>query len=177
MADLCIQLLLQDHRATEKILAQLESLLDLLKASPQRAPEQGKTFTRIRAAFDEVVIAHMRKEEEVFFPALEDFLPPDVGPLAVLRSENADLWIHFHRMCEVAETLFGVRGTPELGEEFERHARKIIQILRDHIYKEDRVLFSLVARFLPASLDALLCQQIGAISPPQPTATSPKPAL
>jgi iron-sulfur cluster repair protein YtfE (RIC family) len=45
--------------------------------------------------------------------------------------------------------------------------------LTNHIYKEERVLFPMVARFLPSDLDAHLLRQMEAMTPGRPAGTSP----
>jgi iron-sulfur cluster repair protein YtfE (RIC family) len=49
-------------------------------------------------------------------------------------------------------------------ESFLRHSRAISEMMRDHIYKEDRILFPLVARFLSGVRDAYLAREMEAFT-------------
>ncbi len=164
MANRCVEHLLQDHRQCEQILAEFEPLLDALQARPEWTTAQDAIFNRITSFFEAAQASHLRKEDEILYPALEAFLPRDVGPLAVLRAEHADLGANLSRLSEVGEALSAGASSRRLFEDFERCGRATIRILRDHIYKEDRVLFPMVARFLTPEQDARLFQQMQAIS-------------
>ena len=93
-----------------------------------------------------------------------------MGPLAVLRGEHREIGSLLRRLCEVGGMLALGRGDAPLVEEFERVARSTIQMTRDHIYKEDRVLFPMVARFLSIERDEYLLGEMEAL------ATSKEPA-
>jgi hemerythrin-like domain-containing protein len=86
-----IEHLLREHREIEAVSAELESLLASQKAQPRWAAEHALAFAWIVRGFTDCVIPHMRKEDELLFPALEGFLPRETGPLAVLRGELRDL--------------------------------------------------------------------------------------
>ena len=174
MAELSIQHLLRDHRECARILAELESLLDTQKADPEWTAGRSTAFARISRFFNEVVIGHIRKEEEVLFPALEAFLPRDVGPLAVLRAEHADTCENFRRLCVSGESSAQRDNPPQLLEDFQRAGRKVLEVVRDHIYKEDRVLFPMVARFLSPELDAEILRRMEAISRYEASSVGPE---
>jgi hemerythrin-like domain-containing protein len=167
MADRCLQHLSRDHEEAERIVVDIESLVmaqgrDRTWDAPRR-----ESFAQIVRFYEEVVIGHIQKEEKVLFPALEGFLPHDMGPLAVLRGEHREIAAHFRRLCEVGGMLALGRTDAPLLEEFVRVAEATVQITRDHTYKEDRVLFPMVARFLSPERDEFLLREMEAMAAPK----------
>ena len=164
MAPHCIEHLLKDHREGERIVSELESLLNQRQEGCWTAARSA-SFARVAHFVDEVVMAHVRKEEDVLFPALGAFLPSDTGPLAVLRGEHQELAETFKRFLEAGGRLSAGSSDAAVCEEFERTGRAMIQGFRDHVYKEDRILFPMVARFLSPEGDARLLEQMEAKTP------------
>ncbi len=160
MNELSIQHLLRDHREAEKFLVELDSLLERLHTDQRWSQEASESFDRISRFLAEDLEGHISKEEEALFPALEDFLPRDVGPLAVLRDEHADLRANF-RALEKAAQLVSQRGShPPSLHKFSTLASATAQLLRDHMYKEERVLFPMVARFLSPHQDVRILDRM-----------------
>lgn len=156
MAGQCIQHLLQEHRAAEELLAALDALLDSVEQERSWSVARAETFARVRQFVSRDLPLHECKEDTILFPALAGFLPSDTGPLDVLRSEFAGIAVEAGRMVECAHALTQDPASPKLVQSFLRAGRAFGQLLRDHIYKEDRVLFPMVARHLPAEKDAAL---------------------
>ena len=156
MAGQCIQHLLQEHRAAEEILAALDVLLASLEQDRRWSVARAESFARVRQFVTHDLPLHECKEDTILFPALAGFLPSDTGPLDVLRSEFAGIAVEAGRMVECVDALVQSEAAPNLVQSFLRAARAFGQLLRDHIYKEDRVLFPMVARHLPDEKDAEL---------------------
>jgi hemerythrin-like domain-containing protein len=156
MAGQCIQHLLQEHRAAEEILAALDALLNSLEQERRWSSARAESFLRVRQFVTHDLPLHECKEDKILFPALAGFLPSDTGPLDVLRSEFAGIAVEAGRMVECAAALAQGEAAPKLLQSFLRAGRAFGQLLRDHIYKEDRVLFPMVARYLPSEKDAEL---------------------
>jgi len=156
MADQCIQHLLQEHRAAEEILAALDALLNALEQDRRWSAARAESFARVRQFVTHDLPLHECKEDTILFPALAGFLPSDTGPLDVLRGEFTGIAVEAGRMVECAAALTAGEAAPNLVQSFLRAGRAFSQLLRDHIYKEDRVLFPMVARHLPAEKDAEL---------------------
>jgi len=157
MPELAIQHLLKEHREIEKALVKLESLLD---SGAAWTAAHSETLALILLFFGRALTCHIQKEEELLFPALEGLLPRDEGPLTVLRDEHKDLCRYFCRLCHAGHSMSEEHHPEALPEEFQRSARATIRIMRDHIYKEDRVLFPLVARLLPPGVDEKLLERM-----------------
>lgn len=172
MTDAAIQNLLRDHAAAEKMIGELESLMEAYRIEPVWTAAKDEQFERFARFFLSDVITHMRKEDEVLYPALEEFLPRDVGPLMVLRSEHGELASNFSRMQKAGELLAAGAATPEVAQKFLYYLRAIARTMRDHIYKEQHVLFPMVSRFLTPEQDRRLAEEMQAIDDAKPQAAS-----
>ena len=118
----CIEELRADH---EKILAEL----DKLEANPQGYAKEFLAFT---ASFAE---PHHHKEEEVLFPALEQKgIPNEGGPIGMMLME------HEMKRGYVKDL---VAGNIEA-------AMKIVSLLRDHIAKENDILYPMAEQVFSA---------------------------
>ena len=140
------QILMEEHRVIERVLAALET-------GAQRL-EQGEG---IRAGFflDAADFikgfadgCHHKKEEGVLFKAMvTSGLPAENGPIAVMLADHEQGRAYTRAMRQAAQKL-------ELGDhaargEIVRSARGYVSLLRQHIAKEDGVLFPLADRVIP----------------------------
>lgn len=127
------QVLSREHRV---VLARLD---DFEKALDGYSPDA--LFDALRF-FDERLILHRRKEEEILFPALARHFPPNIGPVSCMLEEHRDEKVH----------LDGLRRALEAGERevVITHGRHILKHLRNHIWKEDNILFPMAERLLGA---------------------------
>jgi len=157
---IAIQHLVQDHKYSEARFAALESLFDAIQAGGDWDAHRMQEFESFAEYFRADLLVHMRKEDEVLYPALEEFLPRDVGPLMVLRTEHDDICANFTRMEKAYELLLQGTVGHEVAQKFLFFGRTLLQLLRDHAYKEERVLFPMVARFLRPELDAHLASDM-----------------
>lgn len=102
------------------------------------------------AAFARGLERHIRFEEEILFPAVEERagFRREAGPTAVMRAEHAEI-----RAClaGIAAALDGgVAGAPEI-------RRRLASILGGHNLKEEQILYPLADRVLgKAEADALV---------------------
>ncbi|MCM0082236.1 hemerythrin domain-containing protein [Geomonas sp. Red32] len=94
---------------------------------------------------------HHAKEEDVLFEALiENGMPRANSPVAAMLTEH-DMGRAFVREMEEAATraLDGERG---LEQTIVDAARGYLELLREHIYKEDNILYPLAERLMPDAL-------------------------
>lgn len=175
MSDLTIHHLLREHREIEQSLARLEALLDEKDLSPRWTQQFSEDFQWLLAGLGDQVERHIRKEEQVLFPALEAYLPRDTGPLAVLRGEHADAREMLRLLRRAVEVQTGEQPHPEALPAVETYGRGLLQVARDHYYKEDRVLFPMVSRFLSPERDAELLRQLEALDQ-QKISSDPNPS-
>ncbi len=87
-------------------------------------------------------LCHHGKEEEKLFPCLQRCgLPGDCGPIAVMLEEHRQGRLHVRSMADglaAAET-----GEDAAVDAFLRHGFAFLDLLRNHIGKEDQVLFQI----------------------------------
>lgn len=174
MAQLAVKSLLNEHRDIERLLDRLVAVLEAKAAKIRWMSSDREELRGLLDSCREVIDCHMRREEEVLFPALEKFLPREEGPLSVLRHEHATLRSNFLRFRQSQEALERGGHQALKIEDLLSSGRATIQVLRDHIYKEDAVFFPLIARLLPLELDRALAAQMEAIGSPKTVAEGEK---
>jgi len=93
---------------------------------------------------------HHGKEEEFLFPALEEAgVPREGGPIGVMLREHA---MGRTYVSQMRQNLTGHKsGDPRAGEGFRQHARQYTELLRQHIDKENNVLFVMAESRLPGA--------------------------
>ncbi len=160
VSDLTVHHLQREHREIEKNLARLEELLEEQYQRPEWSAECREDFETLLTDLTAALERHASKEDEVLFPALEAFLPRDVGPLSVLRGEHSDMREMLRLLRRAVELRSSGDGRDGVAHSVQHYGDSLIQIVRDHAYKEERVLFPMVARFLLPDRDAYLLQQI-----------------
>ena len=135
-------ILMAEHRNIEKVLACLERMADEFEtAGALNLEVAGDALEFLRTYADRL---HHGKEEANLFPAMEGRgLPADVGPTAVMREE--------HRMGRGLIRDMGDAVARGSVDGFAGAAREYVLLLREHILKEDQVLFPMADKMLPPS--------------------------
>jgi hemerythrin-like domain-containing protein len=124
----------------EKAVARLQVGQPLPEGFPQWAPQFFQHFA------DQ---CHHAKEEDVFFPVLKQRgIPEQGGPLGVMLHEHG-----LGRDC-VGRMQEASRAQPFDAPTFAEAARQYIPLLRQHIFKENNVLFHMAERVMSAADDA-----------------------
>ncbi|HLA68365.1 MAG TPA: hemerythrin domain-containing protein [Bacteroidota bacterium] len=131
-------ILKEEHRAIERLLNVLDRAAGKLERGEAVSPDLlEKSILFIQKFADG---CHHQKEETLLFPAMEEKgFPRSVGPLGVM--------LHEHEMgrslvSSMKRALGGFRnGSVEAGRDLAESARMFSGLLRDHIAKEDNVLF------------------------------------
>jgi hemerythrin-like domain-containing protein len=91
---------------------------------------------------------HHRKEEGVLFKALAQYgFSPDAGPVAVMLSEHEEARRYTQALTESAQKLH--RGDQGAREDLIMYAMSYVRHLRQHIMKENNVLFPMADRVVP----------------------------
>jgi regulator of cell morphogenesis and NO signaling len=164
-----IEHLLQEHERARRITEALETLVESLAEDPQWTPTRTAAFEEIRHSLARDLCRLIRKENELLYPLLEPHFERDSGPLANLRAEHSALNQQCRILCEAATQLSA--GHPSLPalKEFQTFGRGVVEVLRDHLYKEERVLFPMAARLLSAEQNAELLRRMQSLedAPPQ----------
>ncbi len=89
----------------------------------------------------EVSGLHASKEEQGLFPVLGRHIPEEGGPIAVLRSEHDFFRGECRKLDRSADRLDSDPEATEARSQIGEIARTVDGLLRDHIAKEDEVLF------------------------------------
>lgn len=101
---------------------------------------------------------HHAKEEDLLFPVLESRgIPKEGGPIGVMLYEHK---IARQLTAQMAEALASYdAGDPESARAFCLTARQYVELLTNHIHKEDNVLFTMGDRVMNENDQQSLCSQ------------------
>ncbi len=134
--------LMADHRRIEAVMNALERELAAGGAFP--AEFIGRALTFFTEYADHF---HHYKEEEHLFPALAAAgVPVDGGPIGVMLQDHA---MGRSLLAAVRSSLDEAgRGNAAAQREVRGYALQYLELLRQHIWKEDNVLFRLAPRVL-----------------------------
>ncbi len=127
----------QDHRIIEKVLAVLEKVAQNPREASLETWEKAIDF--IRNFADK---CHHLKEEKLFFPALEARgIPCEGGPIGMMLLEHEEGRAYVRAM---AEALVLAKEDPEAAKSaLVENALLYLRLLRQHIAKEDEILFEM----------------------------------
>lgn len=144
------EVLIDEHRVIERVLAVVEKLT--------RAPVENslaswkKALDFIRQFADQ---CHHLKEEKILFPAMEEHgIPREGGPIGVMLMEHEEgrgyvrAMVAAVALCEAKneaakETLLG-------------NAKAYLRLLKEHIQKEDEILFKIADDVIPSDEQEIL---------------------
>jgi hemerythrin-like domain-containing protein len=140
------EILMEEHRVIERVLNALERATNRLS----RGEEVYLRFFNGTVVFIKAFTdgCHHKKEEEVLFPALvENGLSKDAGPVAVMLAEHEAGRRLAQGMRQATERFQA--GDVRMREMLVQNAKAYISLLRQHISKEDKVLFPMADRVIP----------------------------
>jgi hemerythrin-like domain-containing protein len=156
------------QRATQILMAEHEVILTVLDCLEQLVRDPAAPLDQ-RAASEILDFlgnfadrCHHGKEEECLFPALtRKGLPREVGPVAVMLAEHDQGRAMVRGMREALSAL--AQGRSRARDEFAAHARGYVALLRDHIAKENGVLFPMADGMLGELDQAALLEAFGKV--------------
>ena len=138
------ELLSDEHRIIERVLAVVEKLV--------AAPVEGR-LDSWKQALDFISHfadgCHHLKEEKILFPALEEHgIPRDGGPVGMMLMEHEE-------GRGYVRSMLGALALVEMRNEAAKEilidkARAYLRLLREHIQKEDEILFRIADDVIPA---------------------------
>jgi hemerythrin-like domain-containing protein len=137
------EVLMEEHRVIERLLTNLEIAVNRLdKGDDIRAGIFVDAAEIIKGFADG---CHHRKEEGVLFPAMEEAgVPNQGGPIGVMLAEHEEGRRLTRAMRQAAERV--VAGDESAKGDMLENARSYVELLKQHIQKEDMVLFPLADR-------------------------------
>ncbi|MGQ9576713.1 MAG: hemerythrin domain-containing protein [Thermoguttaceae bacterium] len=139
------EILSQEHRVIEQVLACLEKIVENATLDRKLDGQAARDAIEFFRAFADR--CHHGKEEARLFPAMEaKGFSPECGPTAVMRAEH-DLGRLRVREMEAAIDA-AAAGQKEAIDRFTGHARAYVELLRQHIQKEDHCLFAMADQAL-----------------------------
>ena len=142
-----IDILMQEHRVIERVLDALETAAGHLERSHAVRPEFFLDAADFIAGFADG--CHHRKEEGVLFGAMiESGAPSPGGAIDMMLDEHERGRAFTRAMRDGARRLQG--GDAEARRQVVTNARGYVALLRDHIAKEDEMLFPMADELLSA---------------------------
>ncbi|MFO0972104.1 MAG: hemerythrin domain-containing protein [Phycisphaerae bacterium] len=143
------RVLMDEHRVIERVLDAVERMVE---ADAVDAPFLTQAIDFFRNFADG---CHHFKEERALFPALErQGVPRDGGPIGCMLHEHDQGRAYIRAMNESLSA--AAAGDAAARRAVHAAARGYIDMLRQHIQKEDHVLFVMAEQVLPASEQAAM---------------------
>lgn len=145
----------EDHRVIEKVVKVLTDSVEQLELGGDVSPEiLEKAVDFVRTFADK---CHHGKEETVLFPTLEAKGVPRDGPIGVMLQEH-EMGRSFIRGLAEAVGRYKT-GDVSAKNAVMENAQGYAQLLTDHIWKEDNILFRLAGDILSEADHAQLLQR------------------
>ncbi|OGW06792.1 MAG: hypothetical protein A2889_03305 [Nitrospinae bacterium RIFCSPLOWO2_01_FULL_39_10] len=130
------EILSNDHKVVLEKLKLMEQTINNLKsANVKNVLTDLKTFLRKEADL------HFKKEEAALFPEMEKFIPRDEGPIGQMLLEHEDLYKYEDNFIRGVDLFSNDENNGEAQKLIRENGNSFINLLREHIYKEDNMLF------------------------------------
>jgi len=143
-----IEMLMQEHRLIEQVLNCLEEAAGRLEAGEQIAADFFIDAAEFISGFADG--SHHRKEEDILFAAMTARdLPHDSGPVAVMLREHEEGRGFTAAFRSAALQMKS--GDAGAAAEVVRNVFDYVNLLQEHILKEDQVLFPMATQVIPAA--------------------------
>jgi len=137
------EILSDEHRVIERVLDALQRLT-AVPVNPS-LEQWRKALEFFRHFADQ---CHHFKEEKVLFPALEEHgIPREGGPIGMMLAEHEEGRGHVRSMIDAVEQV--AQGNGAASTTLLDHARAYLTLLREHIQKEDDILFRMADEVIP----------------------------
>ena len=140
--------LLRDEHAS--VMQKLDAL-ERIVLHPESRPEIIAELKALAAFFRSDFWVHFTKEEEALFLEMGRFTLIDRGPLGVMLREHEELRNSNDRLQGAVNGYLADTGSIESTARMKEHGTHFIWMLRDHIKKEDNMLFAMAEMWLDAT--------------------------
>ena len=139
--------LMTEHRAIERMLAVLDAAAGRLEAGERVRPDVFREAVDFVRNFADR--CHHGKEEHNLFPRLEELgVPREGGPLGVMLFEHDEGRAYVGAIADAVDAYES--GDEAAARTIASNGRGYVGLLRDHIVKEERVLFPMADQVLSA---------------------------
>ena len=143
---LATDILSSEHRVIERVIASMEIAASGLEGGKVVRPGFFLDAADFIKGFADG--CHHRKEEGVLFVRMADNgMPVEGGPVGVMLREHEMGRAYTRNMREVAQKLDAGDGTAKA--KVVENARGYAQLLKQHIFKEDHILFPMASQVIP----------------------------
>lgn len=118
--------------------------LDALEEVTHHLDKKGEISAQLKelaAFFKTDFWVHFTKEEEALFPEIEKFMPRESGPVGVMLTEHEDLRNTNSQLQPAIAAYLKDSDNTETRGVIQKYGTHFIELLRDHIDKEDNILF------------------------------------
>lgn len=140
------EVLSNEHRLILTVLDRVEEAAERLDDGEAVSPEFFLDAAEFIAGFADK--CHHGKEEDILFVALTTkHMPRDSGPVAVMLQEHDEGRRYTAGMQSAAERMKA--GDASAADDIVHNALNYVQLLRQHIFKEDNVLFPMAEQVIP----------------------------
>ena len=138
-----------EHEVIKRVITSLETAADELEQGTAIRPEFFIDATDFIKGFADG--CHHVKEEQVLFKTMESYgVPVTGGPIGVMLMEHEQGRKYTRGMREAAQRM--AAGDASARAEVIQNARGYATLLRQHILKENDVLFPMADRAIPAAM-------------------------
>ncbi|HVO64347.1 MAG TPA: hemerythrin domain-containing protein [Terriglobales bacterium] len=138
------QILRQEHEVILGVLNATENTASALEAGSNIPADVLQETVEFLRRFADT--QHHGKEEEHLFPKLRQCMPMAAGPVSTMLMEHQIGRSHIARMAEAAKS--SAEGNRAAGAEWADAALDYAAFLREHIYKENNILFAMAEQVL-----------------------------
>lgn len=153
-------ILKQEHRAIERMLTVLETSVGRMEQREHVSPQLIRDAISFIQQFADR--CHHGKEETILFTAMEQKgFSREFGPLAVMLHEHDEGRSYVRGMLGALETYEA--GDNDSIPTLAQNAHAFIQLLREHIMKEDNVLFEMADRQFTDREQELLSEEFARV--------------
>jgi hemerythrin-like domain-containing protein len=149
------EILMSEHRVIERVIGSLEQASARLERGEAVRPGFFVDASQFVAGFADG--CHHRKEEGVLFKAMEaSGMPADSGPIAVMLMEHEQGRQYNRGMRAAAERL--AAGDASARADILSNAHGYAALLRQHIQKEDHILFPMADQVISPAAQAQVAE-------------------
>jgi len=154
------EMLSEEHREVLGKLDEIEQLIGRL----DKRDEVVDPLKRLAAFFSSDFWVHFTKEEEALFPEMEKFIPRNAGPIGAMLAEHEDLRKTNRELQSELARYFAGTDTAETGAAIRHYGTDFVTVLRDHIDKEDNILFRIADMHLTNGQNAVISEKFEQIT-------------